>query len=589
MMLQIFADGRTVRARGELDRRLRLAISRIVLDESFDDAFILQDVAHVPDYNRDFEDWCGDISGRYVGALALSSTYTGEDYPQLHRVAQAIPRYQRPTGLIGTDRAEEELLDLKVAWGQGRLLLGLLEYHGVYPSEEILACAYRLGDYYVRTLPIWSEPGIRRNRHYPIYTSALEGLVALYQETLEERYLDAARRMAELVPQDILGADSYAPSEPFSSAMRQSHAYMSSLLGMLALYEVTREESILAFVRNASAQIAQRMLFIDGTPPEFLPWSKRDEGCSTADWLTLNLWLGRITGEVGFFETAERVWRNALYGNQAAHGGFCHHHFGPYGFTGEGNEAWWCCSYHGPRAYYTLLRHLCTWSNDGVHVQFIEPAEVELPTQWGNVRVEQRTRYPSEGFVEIQLNAGPARGVPLSIRVPSWARVREVRRNGMLVDAQIESGYLRLMRPLQPGEIVTLSFPFGVRLGPGRDERRSLWYGPLLLSVEMPGGIAKAVVIPPLDPDGHVALPLLQVLEHPFAVPAAHFKVVGLGKEHREPFKSLVSNWPQVGRLRPLCEQITYAVPPPAVVQLPIIVAETPLLQVELQRMLRGR
>ncbi len=236
-MLQIIPDGRAVRTRGELDQRLRLAIERIIRDASFDEAFILEDVAHVPGYNRQFEDWCGDISGRYVGALGLCSTYTNQDCAQLHRVARAIPQYQRTTGLVGTDQAED-VVNFPVAWGQGRLLLGLLEYHSIYPSEEILACACQLGDYYVRTLPFWSEAGVRRQQSYICYTQALEGIVALYQATRQDDYLVTARRIAEMVPQDVGGEESEL-SSPFSYPGRHSHGYMCSLLGMLALYQET--------------------------------------------------------------------------------------------------------------------------------------------------------------------------------------------------------------------------------------------------------------------------------------------------------------------------------------------------------------
>ncbi len=285
---------------------------------------------------------------------------------------------------------------------------------------------------------------------------------------------------------------------------------------------------------------------------------------------------------------AERVWRNGLYGNQAANGGFCHHHFGPYGFTGEGCEAWWCCAYHGPRSYYTLLRHLYTWNDTGVQVQFIEPGEVELPTPWGSVRLAQRTEYPSMGYVELQMDEGPDQGVPLSIRIPSWAQVRAVRRNGVSTDAQVNSGYLDLSEPVRPGEVVTLDFPYTVRLGPGCDRLQSLWYGPLLLAVEIPGGVAQAVVVPPADPDGQLSLPPLEVANQLFRVPGAHFRVGATATEYVEPFESLALNRPQVGRLRPLSEQTAYAVSPPAAVQLPVVMAETPLLQEELRRALRG-
>ncbi|NLF00485.1 MAG: hypothetical protein GX601_05835 [Anaerolineales bacterium] len=567
--------------------RLRLAIQRIVLDESFDDTFILEDIAHVPGYNRQFEDWCGDISGRYIGALALCSTYVDADYSQLHRVASAISQHQRPTGLIGTDQPEETV-DLPVAWGQGRLLVGLLEYHSIFPSDELLACASRLGDYYIRTKHVWGEPALRRRRAYVCYTQALEGLVALYRATGRDEYLTVAQHIAGWVPNDVAGEESVS-SDTFGPTGRHSHGYMLSLIGMLALYEQTGDEALLQFVEDKCSQIRDRMLFVDGSPPELFPWSERDEGCSTADWLTLNLCLGRCTGEARCFEMAERVWRNALYGNQAANGGFCHHHFAPYGFSGEGCEAWWCCSYHGPRAFHTLLRHLVTWDETGIQIQFLEPGEVDVPMPSGPIRISQRTEYPSQGYAEIEVQGGPEQGVPLSIRIPSWAHVEAVQHNGTPADAHIDSGYLRLAEPVRNGDIVTVRFPYGVRLGHGPERPETLWYGPLLLAVEIPGGVAQSVVVPPADGGGTIPLPALRASNRPFTVPGAHFLIAGAGTPHAEPFESLSLNRPQLGSLRPLSEQTACAALPPAVVKLPVVVADTELLQTELRRVLQGR
>ena len=110
---------------GQLDWRLRAAAARVAGDPVFDEAFVLQDLVRAPGYRRQFEEWAGDISGRYVGALAACAPYTGEEYPRLHAVARAIPRMQRPTGLVGSD-LEIETVNFPVIWGQGRLLAGLL-------------------------------------------------------------------------------------------------------------------------------------------------------------------------------------------------------------------------------------------------------------------------------------------------------------------------------------------------------------------------------------------------------------------------------------------------------------------------------
>ena len=50
----------------------------------------------------------------------------------------------------------------------------------------------------------------------------------------------------------------------------------------------------------------------------------RNEGCSIADWLMLNLNAGLITGEDGAYEKAERIFWNALAFNQWINGSFGH-------------------------------------------------------------------------------------------------------------------------------------------------------------------------------------------------------------------------------------------------------------------------
>jgi uncharacterized protein len=296
-----------------------------------------------------------------------------------------------------------------------------------------------------------------------------------------------------------------------------------------------------------------------------------------------------VTGQASYFETAERIWRNGLYANQANNGGFCHHHVGHYGFTGEGNEAWWCCAYHGPRAYYTILRHLTSWNDEGVQIQFFEPLDVELPLPQGKVRLIQTTDYPRTGQTTITVIDTPPGGVPLQIRVPSWARIRSVQRNGVESSRTVlPSGYLPLSDAAQPGDTFALEFPYSVRLGPEHEERQSFWFGPLLLAVEIPGGATHAVVVPPPDAEGNVPLPSAKTIGDPLAIPEAHFKIAGLGSVYRKPFESLALNRPQLGRLRPLSEQTTYRSQPPAIVSVSVIEARTPLLKEELQTVLRG-
>jgi hypothetical protein len=127
----------------------------------------------------------------------------------------------------------------------------------------------------------------------------------------------------------------------------------------------------------------------------------------------------------------------------------------------------------------------------------------------------------------------------------------------------------------------------GLRVEPDGDaEHGSLWWGPLLMTYEIPGGTACAVALPPADGAGFFHLPPLDPPDHAYAIPGTHFAVIGTGNPVALPVESLAINQPQLGRLRPLADQTGLAAPPPAILRLPIIVAKGPVLEAELTRLL---
>jgi DUF1680 family protein len=586
-MLEIAPPAAAITTSGELDARLSLALGRILSDPQFDDEFVLEDIVHKAGYNRQFEDWAGDISGRFIGCMALCRDKVPEALPRLHRMVETALTLQRPNGRIGTDQADTEL-DVKVAWGQGRILVGLLEYHEAFPSEDVLRAAVRLGDYFVRTTVHWRRLAAEPSRLIVLYTQSLEAIMLLHEATSDARYLATAREIAAMLPDDIGGTSGTITAEFAELGGHHSHGYMSTLIGLARYCATTADSESLERLRRICHQIGETMLLVDGTPPEIFPWSARDEGCSTADWLTLNLWMGRITGEAAWFEMAERVWRNALYGNQAHNGGFCHHHFGKRGFDGHGNEAWWCCAYHGPRCLALIKRHLVTWDDDGLAVQFVEPFTSDLDTAHGAVRLVQETAYPSDGKLSLWLEAGPSGGVPLRFRIPSWATARNVRLNTRAIDHEAHNGYLRLRSAMKPGDRLEFELDYGVRIVRHADGETSLWHGPLLLVQETTGGTVEGLVLPVPDDDGRVTLPRRNAPQLPFVVPGAHYRVTGLGNAKPGRLESLALNRPQSGWLRPLSEQILRESPSPATLHSPVTFADTPLLREELDRTLRG-
>ena len=111
--------------------------------------FLLEDLRGQP--GRRFTNFSGDLSGRWIGALAASSASFGDQFPVLDDfVRKALP-LQHPEGYFGKsfnpDHPGDD--DLALLWGNGRLLVGLMEYHALRRDPAALAAARRLGDFLV--------------------------------------------------------------------------------------------------------------------------------------------------------------------------------------------------------------------------------------------------------------------------------------------------------------------------------------------------------------------------------------------------------------------------------------------------------
>ena len=337
---------------GDLSTRFDLAYNRLLNGgpPAFDAAFVLADAA--PLHTRRFTQFSGDVSGRYIGALAAASRVRGADIPWLNAVVDRLLPLQKPDGHFGDPLSAGGTVtegDMAIMWGNGRLLIGLMEYYRVKPRPDVLAVARRMGDFLVGVAPLYNSDAVRKEYNgekfavgYICWTQHVEGLVALWQATRDDRYLALARALADRTDRH--------PSQ-------HSHGYLTSLRGILDLYRATGQRGYLEQVaRGWGSLLESGNVMIQGAVPEmFAPAIKRDEGCSEADWLRLSLDLWRETREPKYLEQAQRTLFNEFAFNQFSNGDFGHHLLGANGIEPEFAHAWWCCTFHGLRAMAELF------------------------------------------------------------------------------------------------------------------------------------------------------------------------------------------------------------------------------------------
>ena len=182
---------------GELTERYDLSLARIGRGGPpfFSDAFVLADAA--PQHTRRFTEYNGDLSGRYIGAMAAAALHGQRKDPELDRLVHELVALQKPDGHFGDPFSATGLVqgDMLKLWGNGRMLVGLLDYQRYNPSPAVLASARRLGEFLIGLAPRFSSQEVRQKLSgdqigagYICWTQTTEGLVELYRVTQDERF-----------------------------------------------------------------------------------------------------------------------------------------------------------------------------------------------------------------------------------------------------------------------------------------------------------------------------------------------------------------------------------------------------------------
>lgn len=552
---------------GELTSRMELTLNRVWHGGSpvFTDDFVLADA--VPKHVRRFTEFSGDVSGRYIGALAVAEQFSGKDFPELDRVVGKLVKLQQADGHFGDPFSTNEVVnsDMALLWGNGRLLIGLMEYNQVKPSPEVLACARRLGDCFVNLAPRFNDPAIMQKFSgdqvavgYICWTQIIEGLVALNRATADEKYL----RLAE----EIAGNNTHLYLN------QHSHGFASALRGILGLYRVTHDEKWLKKVESEWAGIlASGNRLPHGALPEiFRPIiaGDNDEGCSEADWLRLNLGLWAETRNPRYLENAELTLFNEFAMNQFQTGDFGHHNLTSTGIGNFGARAWWCCTFHGLRAFPDVFRA----AFHAELAQLCYDLPVDGKGSFEGLTVQANSTLEQNATVTLTVTKSDGGEVALRLRQPLWAAALEVSLNRRPLTGTATNDSLEIRRKWKRGDTLAVHYPLRTRLVPGplstqfapgarADGQVGIMRGPWILGVDQEHAstffdepfVKNRILLPASAGSNEIDLKAVAEKSKavPFTVPVAHLRLDYLPGGY--PVQ------PQTVTLRPIAEQTTVA------------------------------
>ena len=412
----------------------------------------------------------------------------------------------------------------------GHFLEAAVAYYAVTGKRKMLDAALEDADM------INANFGPGRRDYISEHEGQKIGLLALYRQTGDEKYLNLAKFFM-----DGRGEDGYPRTGEYSidrtyaqdhePVVKQAEAVGHCVRAMFLYIPLT---DLAALTGNPEYQEAADKIWEDvvhhklyltgsigsirfheqfGSAYELPNLSGWNETCAAYGNLVWNQRMFQAHQDAKYIDVLERILYNG-FADGVSLGGDRFFYQNPLRSFGNYERFEWidvpCCPPNVVRLVASLGSYIYAQASDSVYINLFvgSKAKVNLPN--GNiVAIEQETRYPWEGNVSIRLDPERSEPFTLLVRIPGWARnevlpgdlyeyadrVEEkptLSVNGRTVDLKTELGYARIERKWAKGDKIQLHLPMPVRRVKANPQVRedhgmvALQRGPLVYCAEWP-------------------------------------------------------------------------------------------------------
>jgi hypothetical protein len=447
-------------------------------------------------WTKPYDDWfwLGEQVGKWLDASAYTALIADDHelLARVHQVLERLARSQEEDGYLGiTVRSHRNPVRGMELYEMYYVLHGLLVCADLLQSQVALETARRLGDYIIRT---WGpEPGqFPLAGRYPGNghnggegTLILEPIVLLGQQTGEARFIEWGERTLlkwdewlDAYPESV-AACAYTPMKQFAAGEKDvyelrepihAHTFHMTLLGLAALYNVTRKTEYRDVALGCIDRLAGEWIFLTGgmssgeryVPRRFYHPRNDIEVCPQHTWILLLDQALRWTGEARYAAEIERDLFNHFLAAQLADGSNWSYMTS---LNGRAQEPYGpnCCNAAGARIVGRMPTYLYGVRNGGPAVLTYTESQATLrPPELPAITLRQETDFPSSGMVTIHIHPEQMAEFSLHLRIPPYATGAEVRvGDGEPVPARA-GDFAAIEREWKTGDSVQISLPFQV-------------------------------------------------------------------------------------------------------------------------------
>jgi DUF1680 family protein len=332
------------------------------------------------------------------------------------------------------------------------------------------------------------------------------GIIDLYRETQEPRYLELAKKFFELRGEIKDGGDDNQDRIPFAQQTNaMGHAVRANYLyaGAADLFMEAGDTSIWQPLEPIWQNLTRQKMYItggcgalfDGASPDGSKDQKsitrvhqaygrnyqlpnttaHNETCANIGNVLWNWRMFLATGEARFMDVAELALYNSVLSGVSLDGtNFFYvnplrateplpvelrwkHRRVPYVSS-------FCCPPNLLRTIAESSRYAYAKSADTIWVNLFGASEFDSDLVGvGKVKLTQETDYPWAGRVRVTVNETSGKEFALKLRIPGWARSASVRINLQPADSSTK-GYYEIRRAWKPGDIVDLDLLMAAEL-----------------------------------------------------------------------------------------------------------------------------
>lgn len=404
----------------------------------------------------------------------------------------------------------------------GHLYEGAAAYFQATGKRKLLDVALKNADLICEVF----GPGRREDP--PGHEQIEIGLARLYRLTGEEKYLRQAKFFLDARgrPEGHALYGDYSQDhkpvvdqeEAVGHSVRAAYLYT----GMADVAALTADPSYVTAIQRIWGDVVNRKLYITGGigaaggtegfgAEYFLP--NRTAYCETCASVANAMWNHRMflwTGDGPYMDVAERVIYNAFLSGISMQGDRFFYPNRLESFRSERRQPWFscaCCPANIVRFVPSIPGYAYAQRDRELFVNLFISGGTKFDIAGRKVQLNQESRYPWDGRIQLTLNPDQPARFALRLRIPGWARnevtpgtlyrfANPVERqpqlllNGEGVAYETVDGYARVDRTWSPGDRVEFRLPMPVRrvLADERVEadrgRVALQRGPLMFCLE---------------------------------------------------------------------------------------------------------